>query len=269
MSTLVVTYTGRLAPANRISARTLAHTLGHLQRAVDKLVIYESRGSIRKYAALSAHQYQTADLLVASLELGSVRIPLLNQGVAELGKKLREVLDAPYRKAAEDQRAVTTPITEQIAAARNRAVHGIGAALTQDELVKQAGVRERDWYQTAVLQEFNSLLSPLRSSRITDEETISIEMPDAPVPRQYAFDKKTSIAFNSLVTEKRLGPEVRFDGILEGLGRSDVGKFPYTGKFKSAVTGKQMKLLVPSEGAALALSPYNLKREPIAIWAAR
>lgn len=265
---LILTFRGNLSPGQRISARTLSHSLAHLQRAIDKVVIYEKRGKLTKYAQLGSSDYQLADLIVQDFKQGSLKIPLISNGFDHLGKKLSEVLDDPYKKAESSQTRALTPLRSQIADARTRAIYGIGAGLDENEFLKTA-TQGVGWYKTAVLQDFNHLLSPLRSNAASDKDEIEITLPiSSKQSKSYNFNTKKSKAFNSIVTAKKVGPETKFSGTLHGLSEHKSTAFPYSGIFKSKSSGLEVRLLVPSVELALALNQYNLSGRHFEIWAA-
>lgn len=265
-SQIILRFTGAFAPENRISARTLAHTLLYLQRSIDKVVIYEKYGSLRKYSQLPNDEYALADLIVLPFEQGSIKIPLLNNAIKNLGGRLRGFLEEPYQQAAAEISETDSSLLGQVAAAYNRSQKRNPDKYNHQYLIDHPEVSENEYAQYAVVNDINHLLSPLRSSAITEAETISMHIKDKERSGSYEFDKNISTHFNRIIKSRKLGPEVVYLGKLAGLEKTRRGGFPYAGKFVSDDTGKEMRLWVSNETDALALNPYNLSSESFAFW---
>lgn len=259
--------TGKLAPGNQVSARTLSHSLMHVQRAVDKMVIFDKRGVLRKYAGLKSIEYAEADLIVQQFEHGSIRIPLVNEAYNWLGAKFNELIFDQYQAAAHEIAVVVQPLHQQVPAAVDRARRKQPAGNSQADLIANQAAREAEYLKSAVLQEINGLISPLRSSSITEAESISFQVETRQGRTNYEFDKRISKQFNRLVSSKRLGPETLYTGTLTGLGEKRSGKFKYQGQFISSTTQEEMTLLIFSENDATELNNFNLKKEEFSFWA--
>lgn len=258
-------FTGNLAPDNRITARTLSHSLGHLQRAIDKIVIYETRGGIRKYSSLGNNQYELADLIVLPFEPGSIRIPLLNEASDFIATRLRGILEEPYRQAADDAGRDGRALYQQVDLARERA-RNQRVQHTQEELINNPVMQEREYIKAAVLADVNNLLNIVRSKSSTEEETVSLTVRDQERTGVYTFDKSISKSFNQIVRSRSLGPEVVYNGILDGLETTRNPGFPYSGKFIPEGSNQEMKIWIHSEAAAHALNEYNLTRASFRFW---
>jgi hypothetical protein len=250
-------FTGRLAPMHQITARTLAHSLSFLQRAVDKAVIYERRGSVKKYSQLNSREYEFADLIVLPFEEGSIRVPLVGQFLAGITSKIRGILDEPYQLAAADLDIESERLINQMPAAINRA-NIDGQRQTHKELLDDNVQLERDYFEAALLSDINNLISPLRSAITRPEDTISLRLADRETARDYMFDKEISTRFSKITRQKRLGPDTLYEGILLGLEESSIGPFPYSGKFYSVASEREHKLLVFTADDAHALNNFNL-----------
>jgi len=264
---MMLVFTGSLALDNRLSARTLGHTVPYLQRAVDKIIFYEQFGYIRKFSRLPANLYPRADLYIDTFEAGSVRIPLLNNFVDAVASNLRTYLSRPYQQAAHELNEPRS-LPDQVDFAYNRVAHEIDARLTHADLINANVEREREWVQVAVLSDLNNMVAPLRSSKIADDDSLSLTVSDDQTQRTFDFDRQTAKRFGKIVTEKSLGPTAIYTGTLEGLNSNNSNNFPFIGNFRSNATNQLCNILIAREDAALALNRYNLSREPISIWAA-
>ena len=264
---IILKFSGSLAPNDQITARTLSHSLQSLQRAVDKIVIYETRQSLRKFDSLSSRQYHIADFIVNQFEPGCIQIPLLNETAEYIASRFRGILNEPYDLAASQQNQLFVPIANQLPAAYNRAINANADRNTQQNLIQNPHV-EREYSNVAILKEINQLISPMRSSKTDEDDLISLRIADENVTKDYVFSKSISRRFNSIVTSQKLGPETVYEGNLKGLEASNSVEFPYTGKFISSLTDCEMKLLISTEAAALALSPFNLTSENLRFWGA-
>ncbi len=252
-------FTGRLAPNHKITARTLAHSLSHLQRAIDKAVIFERRGSLKKYSQLSANEYELADLIVLPFQEGSIRVPLIGQLLNDVASRVRGVLDEPYRLAAAELDLESERLSNQIEPAINRASMDQPKP-THQNLLDDHFQLERDYFEAALLSDLNNLIAPLRSAVTSDDDSITLRLADNQRSREYRFDKEISKRFSKITREKRLGPETIYEGVLQGLEESAIGPFPYSGKFFSFASKSEHKLSVFIEEDAHQLNEFNLTK---------
>ena len=262
---LILRIQGTLAPNNKISLRTISHTLPHLQRAIDKIVLYEEFGEIKKHSALPSSHYEKADLFLDPFEEGSIKIPLIGDLLEGVGVRFNQFLTEPYQRAVQDIQEHSTPLIEQLENVRNNIEYENVEIITQRDLINRRNELERSYAQTAVLKDLNTLLSPLRAKSSADD-TISITNNADGKTATYEFNHQNSKSFGKIVTQKRLSNPIIYSGTLEGLKKTGNISFPYAGNFISHETNDEMKLLVASEGNALLLNKYNLSKQIITIW---
>lgn len=264
---IILKFSGSLAPDDLITARTLSHSLQSLQRAVDKIVLYERRGTLRKFDTLPGALYSDADFLVQQFQPGCIQIPLVNDAAEYLATRLRGILREPYELAVNQHERAFLPLIEQLPAAYDRALHADPEQRTHQALIEHPEV-EREYANVAILKEISNLISPLRSSRTTVDDSITLTVADRDHSANFVFDKPTSKRFKDIVSSKKLGLETVYRGYLTGLEETNYNGFPYAGKFSSLTTECEVKLLIHSQEAALALSPYNLKPDVLSFWGA-
>lgn len=263
---LILRINGTLAPENKISLRTVSHTLPHLQRAIDKIVLYEKFGEIKKHSALPSGLYESADLFLDQFEKGSVKIPLIGNLLEGVGARFNQFLKEPYEKAAQDLSVGTIPLLHQLESARNNIHYGNVNPVTQEDLMKNTNRHERSYAQAAVLKDLNNLLAPLRARSCVDD-SISIINNTSGNTANYEFNHRNSKSFGKIVKQKRLSTPVIYTGILEGLKSTGNKIFPCVGNFISEHTNQEMNLLFSSKNDALVLNKFNLSKSIIAIWA--
>jgi hypothetical protein len=170
--------------------------------------------------------------------------------------------------AAAELDQLEEPLRTQVPAAINRASNKDPLIFNQQYLIDHPEITDTDYAQYAVLNDINHLLSPLRSNAITDTDTISMHIRDQDHSRSYEFNKDISTRFGKIIGTRSLGVEVIFTGKLIGLEAAKRGGFPYSGKLISEITGKEMKLWIPTEADALTLNQHNLSSEPFSFWGA-
>ncbi|WNO09849.1 hypothetical protein [Teredinibacter sp. KSP-S5-2] len=263
---LILRISGTLAPDNKISLRTVSHTLPHLQRAIDKVVLYEKYGDLKKRSALPSSLYESADLFLAPFEDGSVKIPLVGNLLDGVGARLNQFLREPYDKAAKDLEYEYGSLANQLDNVRGNIERENVENITQEDLNAGANRLERSYAQTAVLKDINTMLSPLRAKSSVDD-TIELVNNTLGKTANYSFSHVNAKTFGKIVTQKRLAKPVKYDGILEGLKRTGGKTFPCVGIFVSALTGQEMNLLFVSEMDAVALNKFNLSKKKFSIWA--
>lgn len=269
-------FDGSLVKDNEyITARTLGHSLESLQRVVDKSVLYEKRGNIKKRDVLPSIWYPQADLIVKPFKKGCVTVPLSGLQHTNVIGMLKGVLYAPYEEAISETEIESSSLMDSLPTAFNRAVYKIGM-LTHEELILDSSAREQRYFAEGVLRDFDMLISPLRSGAATDKDLISIELRDANGTKEFEFDKYTSQRFHKIVSQKQLGPIVQYTGRLVEFGETKSRAFPYSGRFFSEASKQEHKLLITKEGDSERLRRYNTSKKlklnflgaPIMAWGA-
>ncbi len=274
-SQITLKFDGSFVKDNTITVRTLAHSLGALQQMVDKAVLYEKRGTIKKFDALPAAWYSLADLTVQPFEKGSVKIPLTGLKLSNTVSVLRGLLHDPFEEAISDDDISQKSLVEGLAFAINRADKKIDVK-SHDEIIKDSEDLKKRYFAEAIYRYFDKLISPLRSSAITDKDLIAIELRDELGSKEYSFDKRASQRFHKIVSAKQLGPTIEYSGRLKVFGESNSRYFPYFGKFYSKASEQEHKLLIHKAAQIDELRSYNTakKRElnfygaPITAWGA-
>lgn len=265
---IVIILKGSLAPNNKVTARTLHHTLAPLQRAIDKTVLYQSNGSLRKYSTLPAEWYPRADFIVEPFEEGSIKVPLLNEAFEGIVETINHFIKAPYEEASLDQKIPPSNLLDQVDNMRSNIQYDNVERITHQDLIHDKKARERSYAQVSILGEFNTMISPLRSKSRADDDRIILQAEYNNFTLPYEFDALRSYNFGKLTTQKTLGRPTIYIGKLQGLVSSNNPKFPHVGDFCSDETGKVMKLHVPEGIRVRKLNSHNLDDQSFAIWAA-
>lgn len=263
---IILKIDGTLAPDHRISLRTISHTLPHLQRAIDKIVLYEKYGEIKKHSALPSSLYSSADLFLDNFEEGSIKIPLIGNLLEGVGARLNQFLKEPYENAAQDFELITRPLPEQLEIVRSNIQKKNTNYITQKDLIDGAERLERSFTQAAVLKDLNNMLAPLRASSSIDD-TMEIINNSSGQTATYTFSHDDAKSFGKVVTRKRLAKPVVYSGKLEGLKKTKNKNFPCVGNFISTQTNQEMNLLFASEEDAIVLNKFNLSNLTFSIWA--
>ncbi|WP_143518152.1 hypothetical protein [Pseudomonas sp. PIC25] len=261
---LIIKFDGYMSEGNRISLRTLAHTLPFLQRAVDKIVIYERQGIVGKGATLHQANYQYADLYLEQLETGSVILPLVGNFISGVAAKFNSFMDDPYHETENLLAGKFSGFDARVDMTRSLISSGALVPISHDELISKQDFVDRDYAQAAFLNDINNMLSPLRSS-LCAGDSITITNADPSHSAKYYFDQNRSKAFAKVVREQRLAHPVKYLGRLDGLVNRGGTGFPYVGKFMCKTTKKERKLLVASEADAFELNKHNLGSSEILI----
>ncbi len=243
-----------------LTARTLGHALQHLQRMVDKSLLFEKKGSIKKRDVLPSVWYPEADLVVKPFKKGCVTVPLQGLQNTNIIGLLKGLLLDPFEEAASDEILEIKSLTERLPSAYNRAVYKIDM-LSHEEVIQDSASREKRYFAEGVLKDFDNLISPLRSKSITDAELISIELTDSEGTKEYEFNKETSERFHKIVSEKQIGPIVLYEGRLVEFGETKSAHFPYSGRFWSMASKQEHRLFIANESDSDILRPYNTSRK--------
>ena len=274
-SMIALHFDGSFIKEDSLSARTLGHALTAIQRMVDKSVIFEKRGSIKKGDVLPAAWNSQADMIVKPFKKGCITVPLVGLHDAEVISLLKGVLHDPFQQAISDEEIERQSLVDGIPAAVNRANHKIGT-ISHERLIKDASSREKRYFAEAIFRDFDNLISPLRSSAIAEEDIISIELMDKNGALEYEFNKLISKRFHKIVSAKQLGPTVHYSGRLTELGETKSKYFPYSGRFYSNASKHEHKLLIANESDADKLRSFNTAKNkelnffgaPVSAWGA-
>lgn len=261
---LIIRFTGSLAQGNKISIRTLSHTLPHLQRAVDKIVMHETRASVGKGATLHQAYYPVADLYLEQIQEGSIILPLVGNLLDGVTDVFNKFLSEPYRETAATVGEKAATFDVRVDTVRAQLASELLAPISHKELLTNGSRSQIAYAQAAFLNDINMMVAPLRSNICVNDE-ISIYNNDAVHPTNYTFNQQRSKAFAKVVRTQRLAHPVYYSGRLEGLVNRGGASFPYFGKFICSETEKEMKLLVASEADALALNKFNIGKSEINI----
>jgi hypothetical protein len=274
-SMIALHFDGKFVKEESLSARTLGHALMAIQRLVDKTILFEKRGSIKKGDVLPTALYPEADLIVKPFKKGCVTVPLVGLQHVEVISKLKGLLQDPYELATSDESIERQSLIDGIPAAVNRANFEIETT-THEQLIADASAREQRYFAEAIFRDFDNFISPLRSSAITDTDIISIELKDKNGTREYEFNRETSFRFHKIISAKQLGPTVRYSGRLTEFGETKSKKFPYSGRFYSNASKHEHKLLISDEADSDKLREFNTARHkklnffgaPVSAWGA-
>lgn len=263
---LTLVFDGTLAPNHMISVRTISHTLPHLQRAIDKLVMYDRYGVVMKGASLTHTLYDEADLYLSFIEKGSIKIPLLSDLLESVPKNLNAFLANPYDKAASELELKLTPIPQQLGNIKANVSLDNVKHLTHEELIEDQTQAQKKHVAVAVLRDLSDMLSPLRAAS-SKNDTISLNNNVSGQSRQFLFDQQKSKNFAKIITQKQLASPAIYTGKLIGLEETKNKNFPYAGTFRSEANGQEMKLLIGTTMDVDLLKPHNLSKKSITIWA--
>lgn len=274
-SMIALHFDGSFIKEHSLSARTLGHALTAIQRMVDKAVIFEKRGSIKKGDVLPAVWYPKADLIVQPFKKGCVTVPLSGLEDVDVIGRLKGLLHDPYEQAISDVPIERQSLVDGIPAAVNRANYKIQTT-SHEQLIQDAPAREQRFFSEAIFRDFDNFISPLRSSVITETDLISIELIDDKGTLEYEFNQLTSKRCHKIVSAKQLGPTVNYSGRLTEFGETKSRDFPYSGRFFSKASGHEHKLLINNEDDADRLRSYNTAKNkelnffgsPVSAWGA-
>lgn len=263
---ITLTFDGTLAPNHSVSLRTLAYTLPHIQRSIDKIVYFEQKGEIRKFTALPKELQGHADIYLSELEEGSLRIPFISDLVAKVPELFNEFMAEPYEKSAREVVSHSKILQSDLEACKGLVFHGSAERLTQEDLIAVEGGRKLAYARTAMLKDINQALAIVRT---TPGALLKIDVDSRKGYGSYVFDEARATRFSKVVATKRLDRPAVYIGRITGLEQQGAtSAFKYAAKFLSRVTGQENKLMIQDLEDAIKLHAHNLSSEDVAIWAA-
>lgn len=263
---ITITFDGTLAPNHTVSLRTLAYTLPHIQRSIDKIVYFERNGEVRKFTSLPKELYDLADIYMSELEEGSLRIPFLSDLVAKVPELLNSFLAEPYEKSSREVVSHSKILQSDLEACKGLIFHDNVEKLTQADLIAVEGGRKLAYARTAVLRDLNQALGLVRT---TPGALLKLGVDSPQGYGEYVFDEMRASRFSKVVATKRLDKPAVYIGQITGLEQQGAtSTFKYAAKFWSRVTNQENKLMIHELDDALKLHAHNLSNKDVAIWAA-
>lgn len=193
-SVIRLRFSGDIVVGNAISIRTLGNTLPHFQRAVDKAVLFANDGKYKRGYGISRNNYVDADLMLSFIEDGSVILPLWNKLKGSAYDFLQWSLREPYESALSGN--VQTPQSKKIDIYRTRARSGDLAEVTQKQLMDDAENNRREYARSAVLSDFNKMLSVIRTS---GEHQLDLKFEKPGKEAEFSFNGTRAKAFSKIV----------------------------------------------------------------------
>lgn len=265
---IIIKFEGTLAPEDNLSIRTLTKTLMPIQRAIDCIVYFEEYGQIRKFSTLPQHLYEQADFYIGNPEHNCVVIPLLKDAGRQITARIRAFLTVPYQRAADEIEQIAT-LEAEVNNAYSNVINDNVEHITHENLLNGAGEREREYIEAAVIRSINQSLAPIRSSKVSDDDFISIQTFDDLGTTTFEFDRVKAKRFNKIANQMHLVAPTIYEGTLHGLTENNSTTFPYIGEFRSDANGNKhaQSLLIPTVELAISLNPYNLSNQKIKFWA--
>ena len=263
---ITLTFDGTLAPNHSVSLRTLAYTLPHIQRSIDKIVYFEHKGEIRKYTSLPRELQGYADIYVNELEEGSLRIPFVSDLAAKVPELFNSFMAEPYEKSAKEVVSHSKILQSDLEACKGLVIHNNVDPITQEDLIAVEGDRKLAYARTAVLKDINNALALVRT---TPGALLKIDVDSHKGYSSYLFDEMRAARFSKVVATKRLDNPAVYIGQITGLEQQGTSAaFKYAAKFWSRVTGQESKIMIQDYDDVLKLHAHNLSNKDIAIWAA-
>lgn len=263
---ITLVFDGTLTPSHSVSLRTLAYTVPHFQRAIDKTVYFQQRGEIRKYTALPSELHHMADLYLNELEEGSLRFPFLSDLVKEVPVYFKNFLSEPYERAANEVHGYTGILKTDLETSKINVAHDNANATTQADLIDKNAELKIAQAQASVLKDLSTSLSVVRS---TEGAIMSFNVDSHSGAAEFEFDQLRAARFAKLTTTKRLADPALYTGRITGLEKQrGSSQFEYSAKFLSALTNQESKIHISDYNDALKLHSYNLSSKHVNFWAA-
>ncbi|MBY8958284.1 hypothetical protein J1G18_13400 [Pseudomonas sp. MIS38] len=263
---ITLTFDGVLAPNHSVSLRTLAYTLPHIQRSIDKIVYFERKGEVRKFTSLPKELQGYADIYINELEEGSLRIPFVSDLAAKIPELYNAFLAESYERSAKEVVSHSKILQSDLEACKGLVLHDNAEPITQDDLIAVEGGRKLAYARTAVLKDINQALAIVRT---TPGALLKLDVDSQKGYGSYLFDPMRAARFSKVVATKRLENPAVYIGQITGLEQQGAtSAFKYAAKFWSRVTGQENKLMIQDYDDALKLHAHNLSNKDVAIWAA-
>ncbi|MBA5116479.1 hypothetical protein H2N78_04405 [Pseudomonas aeruginosa] len=264
---IILKFDGSLSPNKNVALRTLAYTLPHLQRAIDKSVYFHERHDLRKYTSLPDELQPLAALYIHEVQIGSFKIPFISELLKGVPELFTEFMAQPYAQAANDVKLVKGILKVDLGVAKGHAQLDNLEERTQEDMIKDEQGRKIAFARSAVLHDVNTMLSVVRGDQAafisldTDTERYGY--------RNFEFNQERAVRFNRITNTKRLADAVVYTGKIKGVEEQKArSQFRYSAKFLSSTTGQESKLLIADLEDAQRINAHNLKDVEVQFWGA-
>lgn len=220
-------YDGPIVQDHHITARTLGHTLTHLQGAIDRAAIDLKHGSLAKHARLKTEEYPLTDFIVGYPEEGGFILNLFNAGPLKLVDRMSQAVARAYQEAAKD----AIPFTESLVKQAERRTFAVQqGAQTPAELGLLAEFEDEErqrlrYADRAINREIDQVLAQLRVDRY-EGSTLELQFAGDQTSPKYIFDAELSKKFHGVVAVRVLGDPVRLTVKIRAADGRDASSHP-------------------------------------------
>ena len=230
---IIFHYDGSIAADHKISLRTLATTLHHLQSAIDRSYIDLAYGGVRKHARLRNLDYPLTDFVVGAPAEGGYILDLLNTGRHAIVDRIYTAISRAYRVATDEALPVTQSLVEQATTRRDHLFARAQHPIDRDQLRQNYAADRQDvrYADRSITKEIDQVLTQLRLDRYQDS-TLELSLVGDRANPPLQFDSQLAQTFHRVVSTKSLGNPVRLEirvrAMDRGNSRNMVGKGTHT-----------------------------------------
>ncbi|MBR8335547.1 hypothetical protein KDW69_28260 [Burkholderia ambifaria] len=246
---------GLLHGPHSVTVRTLGRSMTSMQAAVDRAFLDIQFGQVFKHARLPIKYYADADFVVGEMSEGSFVIDFLSERGGPIVRRLIEAISNPYKEAVEGAGLEIYEIGRQIEGVKAQVLNEIVQPQPYEDFLNSPDpLATRAYGDRSITKNIDHMLTPVR--KIEDASLkLSLKASEQEGVQVFDFDSKVASEFSDVVTRRKLGGPVIFNGSLRALDRGH-RKSNFKGKFTNFVNGKDLVLHIQSEEDLVQLVPY-------------
>lgn len=255
---ITIRYYNTQTPEDKtVLVRDLVPSLQNFQRGLDKLAIFAEHGRILKSSKLSYRQQGLTDLYITTFEEGSFKIPLLGNIGGGLKASLRDFLEGPYARAAQEfDEELDLPISQRMRNIIARDQEGGIDYQEEADLADGDPEFNRRDAQGKFLRDMDKSIFAMTKE---EGQGVEIKVFDGNQTSTFDFDRRIARRFHRLVDKPSIEEPILCHGSIHSLGRKSLrGTYKFQAKYVSSATGEERNLYILDDAGMVSLRPYNL-----------
>lgn len=249
---------------HQVAMRDLGQTMLALQSAADRACLDVLHGNVWKHQKLRRAQYEMVEFIVGQPREGSYIIDFASNLAGQFVDRMRRALQDPYAEARAEGDQQIYNIGHQIAGQKDAAQNPRNVIIYDDLVNARNPLITRSYGDRSINKEFGQMLNPL--ARVPDGYMRLVLKPyDDERSYTYEFDNPTAKKFKRIISERKLGSPVLYEGRVRELDRGSQQTKNFRGKFINSSNNKTIILHIQDEADFATLVPYLGGDEPVQI----
>ncbi len=247
-------FDGDIAENHQIPMRTLGKSVSHIQHALDRayLDIKNDKG-VKKYARMTQDDFEKSEFLVQEPKEGGYILKFLSK--IPLASKITDRVTSAIDQVKNADSEEKIPLKSQYENRKTQISKNIIKPLEfKVAFVKPSPEVVREYGDRSIAKEIDQVLSIIRADYSGDSQ-FELTLTGSTTTK-FNFKKNDSIKFHELVSRRKLGPPVIYEGTIDEMGRKSK-----KGKFVNSVNGCQSTVHFSTKEDFVTAHPYSASED--------